>query len=40
MKKIFLSSIALLAPLFLSAQIDRDKMPEPNCLRLPWVTLI
>ena len=27
MKKIFLSSIALLAPLFLSAQIDRDKMP-------------
>ena len=37
MKKIFLSSIALLAPLFLSAQIDRDKMPEPT--QLPSFTL-
>ena len=37
MKKIFLSSIALLTPLFLSAQIDRDKMPEPT--QLPSFTL-
>ena len=37
MKKILLSSIALLAPLFLSAQIDRDKMPEPT--QLPSFTL-
>ena len=32
MKKILLSSIVMLSPLFLSAQIDRDKMPEPTQL--------
>ena len=30
MKKILLASISLLTPFLLSAQIDRDKMPEPT----------
>ena len=37
MKKILLASISLLTPFLLSAQIDRDKMPEPT--QMPTFTL-
>ena len=37
MKKILLASISLLTPFLLSAQIDRDKMPEPT--QMPSFTL-